>query len=101
MLYADNPLIRPETLHRLLERRRAGDAGLALLAFRPADPGPLRPRDRAATAMSSGSSNGPTPPLRNAPIDLCNAGVLCAERRRHDALADWRCARTTPRANIT
>ena len=39
VLYADNPLIRPETMRRLLERRHAGDAGLALLAFRPADPG--------------------------------------------------------------
>src|ERR1700676_2409650 len=39
VLYADNPLIRPETLDRLLERRRAGDSGLALLAFRPKDPG--------------------------------------------------------------
>src|ERR1700760_3816980 len=39
VLYADNPLIRPETLQRLLERRRRGDSGLALLAFRPADPG--------------------------------------------------------------
>ena len=38
MLYADNPLIRPETLRRLLDRRRAGDAGLALLAMRPHDP---------------------------------------------------------------
>src|SRR5436309_10724821 len=39
VLYADNPLIRPETMQRLLERRRRGDSGLALLAFRPADPG--------------------------------------------------------------
>src|SRR5215831_6830766 len=39
VLYADNPLIRPATLSRLLERRSAGDAALALLAFRPADPG--------------------------------------------------------------
>jgi bifunctional UDP-N-acetylglucosamine pyrophosphorylase/glucosamine-1-phosphate N-acetyltransferase len=27
VLYADNPLIRPETLRRLLDRGRAGDAG--------------------------------------------------------------------------
>ena len=39
VLYADNPLIRPETLRRLLDLRHAGDSGLALLAFRPADPG--------------------------------------------------------------
>src|SRR4051812_48249597 len=39
ILYADNPLIQPETLQTLLARRRAGDAGLALLAMRPPDPG--------------------------------------------------------------
>src|ERR1700677_4863293 len=33
VLYADNPLIRPATMRRLLERRRAGGVGLALLAF--------------------------------------------------------------------
>ncbi|MBC7801669.1 MAG: NTP transferase domain-containing protein, partial [Gemmatimonadaceae bacterium] len=36
VLYADNPLIRPATLRALLDRRRQ-DAGLALLAMRPAD----------------------------------------------------------------
>ena len=39
VLYADNPLIRSETLSRLLDRRRAGDAGLCLLAMRPPEPG--------------------------------------------------------------
>src|SRR5690242_19783260 len=39
VLYADNPLIRPGTFRRLLDRRADGDAALALLAFRPADPG--------------------------------------------------------------
>src|ERR1700722_3268923 len=35
VLYADTPLIQPETLRRLLDRRGADGAGLALLAFRP------------------------------------------------------------------
>src|SRR6478609_592983 len=38
ILYADNPLIRPETFQHLLQRRSDGDAALALLAFRPGDP---------------------------------------------------------------
>jgi bifunctional UDP-N-acetylglucosamine pyrophosphorylase / glucosamine-1-phosphate N-acetyltransferase len=33
ILYADNPLIRTETLARLLDRRGAGDVGLTLLAM--------------------------------------------------------------------
>src|ERR1700733_3979381 len=39
ILYADNPLIRPDTLRRLLQRRQPTDTSLVLLAFRPADPG--------------------------------------------------------------
>jgi bifunctional UDP-N-acetylglucosamine pyrophosphorylase / glucosamine-1-phosphate N-acetyltransferase len=38
VLYADNPLIRPETLRSLIERRARDAAALALLAMRPADP---------------------------------------------------------------
>src|SRR4051794_32349754 len=37
VLYADNPLIRPETMRRLLDARQT--AGLALLAMRPPEPG--------------------------------------------------------------
>jgi bifunctional UDP-N-acetylglucosamine pyrophosphorylase/glucosamine-1-phosphate N-acetyltransferase len=37
VLYADNPLITPDTMRRLLDARPEG--GLALLAMRPADPG--------------------------------------------------------------
>jgi bifunctional UDP-N-acetylglucosamine pyrophosphorylase/glucosamine-1-phosphate N-acetyltransferase len=78
VLYADNPLIRAETLQRLLERRGAGDAGLALLAFRPADPGRygrVIMRDAHVErivewADATGSERA---------IDLCNAGVLCAD----------------------
>src|ERR1700712_244416 len=39
ILYADNPLITPETLRRLKESRSDSGAGLALLAMRPPDPG--------------------------------------------------------------
>src|SRR5580658_8621204 len=77
VLYADNPLIRPETLRRLLDRRRAGDSGLALLAFRPADPGRY-----GRVVLHDGHVErivewvDATETERS--IDLCNAGVLCA-----------------------
>jgi bifunctional UDP-N-acetylglucosamine pyrophosphorylase/glucosamine-1-phosphate N-acetyltransferase len=81
VLYADNPLIRPATLRRLLDRRAAGDVGVALLAMRPADPGHygrvigqagfveriVEWRDATTTERAEG---------------LCNAGVLCAEAAR-------------------
>jgi bifunctional UDP-N-acetylglucosamine pyrophosphorylase/glucosamine-1-phosphate N-acetyltransferase len=77
VLYADNPLIRPETMERLLERRRSGDSGLALLAFRPPDPG----RYGRVIAHDGHVARivewiGATESERS--IDLCNAGVLCA-----------------------
>ena len=78
ILYADNPLIRTETMQRLVDRRRAGDAGLALLAFRPDDParygrviahhGEVSRIVEWADATESERS-----------INLCNAGVLCAD----------------------
>jgi bifunctional UDP-N-acetylglucosamine pyrophosphorylase/glucosamine-1-phosphate N-acetyltransferase len=76
VLYADNPLIRPETLTRLRERGQAGDAGLALLAFRPPDPGRY-----GRVVMHDGHVArivewvDATAAERS--IELCNAGVLC------------------------
>ncbi len=77
VLYADSPLIRPETLRAMLDRRAQGDAGLGLLAFRPADParygrvvtdnGYVERIVEWADACASERA-----------IGLCNAGVLCA-----------------------
>ena len=77
VLYADNPLIRPATLRRLLERRATGDAALALLAFRPADPG------RYGRVIAHGGYVERIVEWADADAaeragTLCNAGVLCA-----------------------
>jgi bifunctional UDP-N-acetylglucosamine pyrophosphorylase/glucosamine-1-phosphate N-acetyltransferase len=77
VLYADNPLIRPPTLAALLARRRAGDAGLALLAMRPPEPGRygrvMLDGDYVARIVEYADA---TEAERAEP--LCNAGVLCA-----------------------
>ncbi len=78
VLYADNPLISAETLNRLLEERRKPDVGLALLAMRPADPA----RYGRVVAQNGNVERivewaDATPEERA--IDLCNAGVLCAD----------------------
>ena len=82
VLYADNPLIQPHTLRRLLDRRREGDAGLALLAMRPTDPG------RYGRVIGQDRAGGnfyvdrivewadADPAERS--VGLCNAGVMCA-----------------------
>jgi bifunctional UDP-N-acetylglucosamine pyrophosphorylase/glucosamine-1-phosphate N-acetyltransferase len=78
ILYADNPLIRPETMARLLERRRAGDTGLALLAFRPRDPGRYG-RVIAHNGEVSRIVEWTDATESERSINLCNAGVLCAD----------------------
>jgi bifunctional UDP-N-acetylglucosamine pyrophosphorylase / glucosamine-1-phosphate N-acetyltransferase len=77
VLYADNPLIQPDTLRRLLERRTAGDAALALLAFRPNDP------SRYGRVMLGDGYVQRVVEWIDADDEeraetLCNAGVLCA-----------------------
>ncbi len=89
ILFADNPLIRAETLRRLIDARRAGGAGLALMAMRPADPA------RYGRLIVEDGPDGPavqrivewadaTPDERA--IDLCNAGALCGPA---DRLLGW------------
>ncbi len=78
VLYADNPLIRPDTLRRLLAARQDGRTALALLAMRPADPGrygrvisehgAVQRIVEYADATEAERAEG-----------LCNAGVLCAD----------------------
>ena len=75
VLYADNPLIRPATLRRLLDRRAAAD--LVLLAMRPADPGRYgRVIGDAGAVQRVVEWADATAPERAE--GLCNAGVLCA-----------------------
>jgi bifunctional UDP-N-acetylglucosamine pyrophosphorylase / glucosamine-1-phosphate N-acetyltransferase len=77
ILYADNPLITPQTLRALRQRRTRGDVGLALVAMRPDDAA------RYGRVIGSGGFvervvewADATPAERAEP--LCNAGVLCA-----------------------
>lgn len=76
VLYADNPLITPETLRRLAAAR--GTAGLALVAMRPVEPG------RYGRVLTNAAGEvervvewaDATPDERE--VTLCNAGVICA-----------------------
>ncbi|CAH2599427.1 fused N-acetylglucosamine-1-phosphate uridyltransferase and glucosamine-1-phosphate acetyltransferase [Rhodovastum atsumiense] len=81
VLYADNPLITPATLQRLRDRRAAGDAGLALLAMRPQDPGRygrVIGRDGFVDRIVEWADASP----EERSVGLCNAGVLCADAAR-------------------
>ncbi len=77
VLYADNPLIRPATLRRLLDRRHTAGVALALLAMRPVDPG------RYGRVVTDGEDVQHIVEWADATeaereVGLCNAGVLCA-----------------------
>ena len=76
VLYADNPLITADTLRRLREARQ--EAGLALLAMRPADPAKYGRvlQDPAGNVLSIVEFADADDAQRA--VGLCNAGVLCA-----------------------
>ncbi len=85
VLYADNPLVRPATLRRLLDRRAEGDAALALLAMHPADPGCY------GRVVASGGYVEQIVEYADATdgqraIGFCNAGALCASAA---AMRSW------------
>jgi bifunctional UDP-N-acetylglucosamine pyrophosphorylase/glucosamine-1-phosphate N-acetyltransferase len=76
ILFADNPLITPATLQTLLAARRRENAGLALMAMRPADParyGRLVLEGGHVTRIVEWADATPA----ERAIPLCNAGALC------------------------
>jgi len=75
VLYADNPLITPETLRALVAAR--ADADLVLLAMRPADPARYgRVLTNAAGAVTRIVEFADASAEERA-VGLCNAGVIC------------------------
>ncbi|NHO54019.1 bifunctional UDP-N-acetylglucosamine diphosphorylase/glucosamine-1-phosphate N-acetyltransferase GlmU [Acetobacter estunensis] len=86
VLYADNPLITSDTLQRLLATRRGEGKGkpvdLALLAMRPRDPAKygrvITQEDGTVARIVEWADAIPD----ERAIDLCNAGVLCADAHR-------------------
>ncbi|MDP6706837.1 MAG: bifunctional UDP-N-acetylglucosamine diphosphorylase/glucosamine-1-phosphate N-acetyltransferase GlmU [Alphaproteobacteria bacterium] len=80
VLFADTPLLRPETLEALLAARRgAGDPAVAVLGFRPADParyGRLVLDDAGGLAAIVELSDASEAERR---IDVCNSGVMAVD----------------------
>ena len=77
ILYADNPLITAQTMHRLLDARRSG-ASLSLLGMRPSDPGKYgRLIEENGHVLRIVEYKDATEAERE--IGLCNAGVMCAD----------------------
>ena len=88
VLYADTPLVRGETLARLIQARREDDRAAAVLGFRPEDPEEygrliLAPDGTLARivehAEASEAEHG---------VALCNAGTMAIDGRRLFPLLD-------------
>lgn len=76
ILYADNPLITPETLARLKAAR--ADNGLALLAMRPPEPGKYGRVITDETGDVTRIVEWADATEAERAVGLCNAGVFCA-----------------------
>jgi bifunctional UDP-N-acetylglucosamine pyrophosphorylase / glucosamine-1-phosphate N-acetyltransferase len=78
VLYADTPLVTPDTLHALSDEIAAG-AGVAVLGFTPSDPGAYgrlkRDGDGALAAIVEAKDASP----EELKIQLCNSGVMAIE----------------------
>ncbi|MCH7957705.1 MAG: bifunctional UDP-N-acetylglucosamine diphosphorylase/glucosamine-1-phosphate N-acetyltransferase GlmU [Proteobacteria bacterium] len=80
VLYADAPLISPQTLMRTIEARRAAPRpAVVVLGFRPSDPGPYgRLIMGADGTLQAIVEAGDATPGQGA-IALCNAGVMAID----------------------
>ena len=80
VLYGDTPFIRPETLLRMADARRAGN-DVVVLGFEATDPGRYgRLVAREGQLDRIVEYKDATPEERA--ITLCNSGVICADRDR-------------------
>ena len=82
VLYGDTPLVRAETFHALLERRRrADDPAVVVLGFRPDQPGQygrlVVERDDSLEAIVEAADAD----REELAIDLCNSGVMALDGR--------------------
>jgi bifunctional UDP-N-acetylglucosamine pyrophosphorylase/glucosamine-1-phosphate N-acetyltransferase len=76
ILYGDAPLLRSETVARLIETRRATGAAVVVAGMRPADPGPygrlVLGADGGVERIVEARDAGP----EEAAIGLCNGGIM-------------------------
>lgn len=87
VLFGADPLIRPETITRMIERRRADDGpAVVVLGFRPDDPAAygrlVTDTDGRLTAIVEAKDATP----EQLAIGLCNSGIMAIDGKRLPAL---------------
>ncbi len=80
ILYADTPLLTPQTLRRILEARDGG-AAVAVLGFRPAEPGGYGRLVLANDGSLQKIVEAKDATTAERKIDFCNSGVMAADAR--------------------
>ena len=89
VLYADTPLVRSETLARLIEARREGDGvAAAVLGFRPEDPAEYGRLILAADGTLARIVEYAEASDGERAVTLCNAGMMAIDGRRLFPLLD-------------
>ena len=88
VVYADTPLVRAETLERLVRARREGEAAAAVLGFRPADPAEygrliLGPDGTLARIVEHAEASAD-----ERAVTLCNAGMMAVDGQKLFPLLD-------------
>ena len=78
VLYADTPLIRPETVERVFEAL-AGGASVAVLGFEPADPGQYGRLIETEAGDLDAIVEAREASPEQLQVRLCNSGVLACE----------------------
>ena len=80
VLYGDAPLVRAETLSRLVERRLAPDhPSIVVLGMRPADPGPYGRLVIGADGQLERIVEAKDASPQHRAIDFCNSGIMIVD----------------------
>lgn len=87
ILYGDTPLLRPETLQKMLNMRSAG-AAIVVLGFRPNNPGAYGRLKTDADGGLEAIIEANDASSAELEIGLCNSGVMAVDASRLGALLD-------------
>ena len=88
VLYADTPLVRYQTLQRLVRARRDGEAAAAVLGFRPENPAEYGRLVLAADGTLARIVEYAEASAEERAVTLCNAGMMAVDGRRLFTLLD-------------
>ena len=88
VVYADTPLVRAETLERLVRARREGEVAAAVLGFRPAEPAEYGRLILAQDGALARIVEHAEASADERAVTLCNAGMMAIDGQKLFPLLD-------------